>query len=200
MSRKNRNRGRSWPPPKPSTPAIIDIPSSDPTDAGPPPADGDGGDGALPPKDIADSAAPQADAEPLLECSVVAHSDKVTISGVNPDVAEVLSGKVLGRNVTEVRLKKNKAVVFRVFSPRARAEVGAAAKTWVGKWLARLGALCLWAVFVTFLFGEIGLVGWVLDRLGASASWEGVVLLGVLAVLLLGSAMMSVGGSAKVLL
>jgi hypothetical protein len=77
--------------------------------------------------------------------------------------------------------------------------MGAAAKSWVVKWLARFGALSLWFVFVSFLFGEVGVIGWALERLDASHTWEWVLLLAIASALVLGSSFTSVGWSAKAL-
>lgn len=66
-------------------------------------------------------------------------------------------------------------------------------KTWVAKWRDRIAALVLWVVFASYMFMRTGVVGRAMNALtgrDAAAEWEGLALLALIAVLLVGAAFM----------
>ena len=123
---------------------------------------------AAPAEPDASSGLPPADDKPLYKCTVTVFPKKMTLSDVEPPVATVAFGQLLGVNQHQVRPKDRRAPGIRAFMTPG--DGWSATRAW-SKWRDRAAAGLLWVVLMSFLFGERGVVGQLLDLVGAR-SWE----------------------------
>jgi hypothetical protein len=135
----------------------------------------------------------------VLKCSVVASPTSVSVRNVDLEHAEVRVGRsLLGYSLTHVYDKTTKMLIFGVIAPKPTSDPVPSRREWIKKWLTRLGALTLWILFTSPFFGEIGLVGGLLQGLGIATSWEPLVLWSLIATLLLASLWLTLGEIIKI--